>query len=188
MGVLCLSLNVHLPYHYCHNSILSKQGREGNCVLHGIEIEDPAAFLQVAKASDFKTYLEWRRKNLRITRQQSMYTCQCVLSMGVYSQSRVYYARLYTMCSGSIQIFFYRQTIVAAPFSPSPLPLNWVSRSSSLVSTLQPLSLFAALLLYTSDSAYTMKVSSTRGSVRIAYNTSPFVAETENRSSSAILR
>jgi hypothetical protein len=44
-------------------------------------MNDPTDFLKIAKASDFKGYLEWRKDNSGITRQQSMYTRWCVLSM-----------------------------------------------------------------------------------------------------------
>jgi hypothetical protein len=53
-------------------------------------MNDPTDFLKIAKASDFKGYLEWRKDNSRITRQQSMYTCWCVLSM-VYQHAAQQY-------------------------------------------------------------------------------------------------
>jgi hypothetical protein len=44
-------------------------------------MNDPTEFLKIALPSDFKGYLEWRRDNSGITRQQSMYTRWCTLSM-----------------------------------------------------------------------------------------------------------
>lgn len=44
-------------------------------------MNDPIEFLKIAKPSDFKGYLEWRKDNSDITRQQSMYTRWCYLSM-----------------------------------------------------------------------------------------------------------
>ena len=44
-------------------------------------MSDPTEFLKIAKASDFKGYLERRKHNSGITRQQSMYTRLCTLSM-----------------------------------------------------------------------------------------------------------
>ena len=42
---------------------------------------DLTEFLKIAKPSDFKGYLEWRKDSSGITRQQSMYTRWCYLSM-----------------------------------------------------------------------------------------------------------
>jgi hypothetical protein len=53
-------------------------------------MNDPTDFLKIAKASDFKGYLEWRRDNSRITRQQSMYTSWCVLSMVYQHEAQQY--------------------------------------------------------------------------------------------------
>jgi hypothetical protein len=44
-------------------------------------MNDPTEFLKIAKPNDFKGYLEWRKDNSGITRQQIMYTRWCTLSM-----------------------------------------------------------------------------------------------------------